>query len=483
MEHRDPRIAAAVGTPRAPARTGLPGAAFVALGLLAGGAPLAAQDTAAAAPADTLSLSSALAEALAKSPAIATAAAARTSGQAGRWESWGALFPTVNVSSGFGQDEILRRTATDPITGGIVTLPDSLIELRRSMGTSATLTLNWTVFDGGRRLWGIRRAAAQADAADQELVAARARVAGEVTEAYLDALEAVALEETRRAELEGALELRKLAEARFEQGAVPELDVLQARLAEGDAEVALMQASASAEAARLALAEYLPDFPGADFALGDVGEPIVDALPPEEELRACALERSPLLRGQQAQVGAARRGVETERLWFLPTVSFTSRWQRSESGQTREAFTFSPRNTWSSYSLGFSWQPLDGRQVAAQRRAQAALATATAQLTSARARIVRETTVALRELQRARATNELRELNLEVARLQREQANERYRLGASSISERFQAEALAQEAERQAIVSRYTTLRALAALSRATGIAALDGIGALCGGS
>jgi outer membrane protein TolC len=62
-----------------------------------------------------------------------------------------------------------------------------------------------------------------------------------------------------------------------------------------------------------------------------------------------------------------------------------------------------------------------------------------------------------------------RALNLEIAGVQREQAEERYRLGAGSLAERLQAEALAREAERQAIIARYAMLRGLAQLQLASG--------------
>lgn len=444
------------------------------------GALLLSAGGASAQGADTLTLAEAVGAALATSPTVRQAEAARTTAGAGRWESWGRVLPSLYLSTGLNQGQVLQRTANDPVTGGLVQLPDSLIRLRETFSTNTALSASWTLFDGGQGFWGIRRAGAEARAADHSLQAARARVAGEVTLAYVDVLEADALTETRRTELRRARELVRIAEGRLEVGQVPELEVLQARLAEGDAEIALLDAEAAAEAARLALFRHLPQRSGGAVALREPAAPAVGALPSEAELRECAVEESSELAALRASRTAAERGARAERWWFLPSVTVGATWVRSEVGQTREALTFEPRNEQTYYRLGLSWTPFDqpGRRVAERQRARAALHLAEARLAERSATLAREVEVALGRLHRARLVEERSRLNRQLAERQLEQASERYRLGVAPIVERLQAEALAKEADRQAISARYAGLRALAELERAAGVRLLTDAGA-----
>jgi outer membrane protein TolC len=131
-----------------------------------------------------------------------------------------------------------------------------------------------------------------------------------------------------------------------------------------------------------------------------------------------------------------------------------------------------PRNEQTFYR-SFSWNPLErpGGTVADRRRTLSGnLRLAQAELELQEAVLVRGVEAALDRLSRARALGERSEVNLRLAERQREQAEERYRLGVAPLLERLNAEALAAEAERQAIVARYAALRALAELEQASGV-------------
>jgi outer membrane protein TolC len=346
----------------------------------------------------------------------------------------------------------------------------------------AVLDASWTVFDGGRTFWEVRKAGAESAAADLAYDAARARVAAGATLAYLDALEAVALEEARRIQLEHARELARLAAERFRVGEVPQLDDLQARLAESDAEIALLEAESATDAARLQLFEHLGLPATARVALVEPAAASEGWSWDEDELRRRALEGSTEIASLEETRTAAARGLDAERWWFLPSVTLGATWVRSEFGQTRDAFTFEPRNEQTYYTLGLSWSPFDSPAslISDRRRARAALWTAEGRLAARHASLAREVEVAIGRLRRARLLEEKSALNVDLAARQREQASERYRLGLAPIVERLNAQALFAEAERQAIAARYATLRAAAELERAAGIR-LTGLGAAAG--
>ncbi|MBB6069063.1 outer membrane protein TolC [Longimicrobium terrae] len=417
-----------------------------------------------------LTLEQAVRRGVAASPAIQEAQAQQRTTQAGRWEGWGRLLPTVQMQVGLVQTGVLQRTVSDPITGGIVNLPDSLIDLRNSYGTDAALTARWQIIDPSAMMQ-IRAANAEAAAGDRTLDGARARIAAEITLAYLDALEAQALLDLRTAEKERADELLRIAEGRLSVGSVPELDVLQARLGVGDAELALMEAQTTSQTRRLALQQYLgPDAP----LSGPLAEPAIPdaaSLPDADALRRRVVDESGELAALRASRSAAGLARSAERLRLIPTVSVWAQWVRSEYGATRDALTYQPRNELGVYGVNFTWDLLEqpGVRLGARRRTGAAVQAAEARLAVRRAGLARDVEIAVGTLGRAALLRERSAANVVLAARQREAAVERYRLGLAPIVERLQAEGLAREAERQAVAARFAPLRALAELQRASG--------------
>jgi outer membrane protein TolC len=421
---------------------------------------------------DTLRLEDAVETALHRSPELRQAEARASAAGAGQLDAWGRLMPSVSFWTNFAGQGAVNRTGMDPITGAPVLLPEEDVTRQELFQTLGGLSLGWTVIDGGQRLWQLRRARREADAGFASLEAARARVAAGATIAYLDVLEAEAQSRVRAAEVERANALVEDAQARFDVGQAPEIDVLQARLAASDAELALEEALAAAGAARLALAEYLEPDADVDVALAAPAPAShVDRLT-DEELRQCALNGSADLAALRARAQAARMESAAWGWSVLPTVRFAVSWGRSEIGRTTEALRFDPRNETTTYSMSVNWNPLSqpGQWVASRQRARAGEIEAEAAVAARRPALVREVETALARIRRARMLEERSTLNLALAERQREQAAERYRLGVAPITETIQAEALAREAERQAVTAEFARRRAVAELERAAAV-------------
>lgn len=420
--------------------------------------------------APTLTLEGAERRALAASPDLDRAEARRALGRAAEADGWGAMLPRASFSTGVSSSAVLQRTATDPLTGGIVQLADSLVEQRRGYGTRAAASLDWTLFAGGHNLTRSAAARSRTRAAGHALEGARVRVAAEAALAYLDALEAEALVGVRRAEAAHARELERTAAGRFETGQVPEIDLLQARLAASEAAIAVLEAEGEARVRRIALAARAGLDAGASFALAAPAP-----LPPPDTaaLRARLLSASPVLAALGAERDAAARDARAGRLALLPTVSVGVDHLWTEWGQTREAFTTEPRNTQLFYNLTLSWSPLAraGGMVGDRRRASAALTMAEAERTAARRALEEAVAVGIEGLARAELVTERAALNLALAERQREHAEERYRLGLAPVTERLNAAALWAAAAHQEALARHAGLRAAAELERATGVA------------
>jgi putative ABC transport system ATP-binding protein len=471
------RATAAAGTASRPAvsggRSGGGAPALLLAGALAIGAAFAPATADAQSPvrADTLRLDDAVETALHASPELRQAEARARSVGAGRLDAWGQLLPSVGFFTNFVGQEAINRTGMNPITGAPVLLPEDEVSPQELFQTSGGVSLGWTVLDG-RQIWQFRRARRTADAGFASLEAARARIAAGVTLAYLNVLEAEAQARVRSAEVERSSALEADAQARFDVGKSPEIDLLQARLAASDAELALEEARVAAETARLALAEYLEPGMDPDVALAPpAASPALDRLS-EDQIRQCALQGSADLAGLRASADAARMDAAAWGWSVLPTINVGVNWGRSEVGRTTEALRFDPRNETRTYYMSVSWSPLNqpGQWVGSRQRSRAAEIEAEAALAARRPALVREVEVALSQIRRARMLEERSVLNLELAARQREQAAERYRLGVAPITETIQAEALAREAERQAVTAEFARRRAFAELERAAAV-------------
>lgn len=419
---------------------------------------------------EPLTLTAAVQAALARSPEVQRADASRARARAERADGWGAILPRVSLSSGLARTDVLQRTATDPLTGGNVELPDSLVQSHRGFGTTAVASLDWTLFSGGRTLNRAAAARIRLRAAEHEGAAARVQVEAETTLAYLDALEAEALVEVRAAEKTHAEALERTALARYETGQVPEIDLLQAQLAASEAVIALLDATAEARVRRLALLGRAGLRADRAYRL----EPPAAALPVDAAgLADRLLTASPVLARVRAEQHAARRERSAARSGLLlPTVTLGMDRVWSEFGQSRDAFTLEPRNTQAYYRLSVSWSPLarGGAMFAESHRASAALLAAEAESRAAEQRVEHEVAAGVERWTRAGAVAVRARLNLALAERQREQAEERYRLGLAPLTERLYANARWAEAARQEVLARYAPLRAVAELERATGV-------------
>jgi len=421
--------------------------------------------------ADTLTLDEVIRITLMRSPDIRRAQAQELQAAGGEWDGFGRLLPSVSMSMGLNESQALQRTANDPITGGIVELPDSLVDRRRTFGTSLSLGAAWTLLEGGQPINQLGAARRRSRAADAALRAARVRVTAEVIVAYLNAVETEALAEVRRREAARDAEMARTARARYEIGAIPEVELLQAELAANNAELDVLDAEGTARFSRMALLELAGLPPDPTVALRAPPEPA--AIGDDASIRAMVYARSEILEENEARLSAARWEARSQHLRILPSVGLNLNWSWSEFGGTSDAFTLDPRNSQTSIRLSFSWAGLQspGGVMGDRLRARATELAANAEYEATIARFERDLVAGLDRLERARTLRDRVQISLSSAERQLEQAEERYRLGLTPLLERLTAESLWAEAARQEVAARHAPLRAIAELERTTGVA------------
>ena len=303
-------------------RTG--GAAWVFLVFavsVAAGSPARAQERLPAA----LTLEDALQAALRNNPGVQ---AARNDLQVADWNlnsAYGSWLPSASLSSsvswqGAGEQRFGSITA-DQL--GFQDQPSFLFS-SYSAGVSFSMD--------GRTLMAPGQARRTRDATRAQIHTAEALLRLNVTKAYLEVLrqgEGLTLAEQ---ELERAQINLRLAQGRQEVGSGNAIDVRQAEVNVGRAQVTLIQARTGVQTSRIRLLQQI----GLDLDAQPTLETAFSVTEPEwtsEVLYQAAIDGNPDLQALRAQEEASRYGVSIARSSYFPSVSLSAGW----SGFTRQA--------------------------------------------------------------------------------------------------------------------------------------------------
>ena len=434
--------------------------------------------------------------------------------------AYGDLMPGASVSTGLGyQASGEQRFGT--LTGSDLGIGKS----PAYYSSDYSLNLNYSV--SGAALMAPARAKQNRIATVAGIDASEFVLGANVTRQYLAVLRAQDGVQLTEAELGRAEENRKLAEARVAVGDAIPLDLKQAEVEKGRAEVNVLQARNLVRTEKLRLAQQL----GIEFE----GDPVLSSrftvftLPhTREQLLEMAMRQHPQLLAARANETANEASVKMARSAYLPSLSVSAGW----SGFTREAsstnslvsqaqgriaseresclqmnalserltsplpgfpqncdeFVFTPdmeRAVIASndvFPFNFTGQPWNARLTVSlpifngfQREQQIEVARVNAtdaslRLRSEELRIKTEIGTAFLNLQTSRESVALEERNRELANDQLTLARERYRVGATTFLELQDAETSKARADRAYLIALYSFHESVAALETAAGV-------------
>jgi outer membrane protein len=434
-------------------------------------------------------------------------------------DAYGSLLPGASVSTTYGY-----QAAGQPRFGNFTGDELGLGSTTDYFTSSYNLGMSYRL--SGASVLAPRQARSQRDATAAGIEAAEFNLTANVTRQYIGVRRAQDGVTLARRELSRADDNLRLAQARVQVGAAIPLELTQAEVERGRAEVALLQAENLVRTEQLRLMQLIGvRFDGdveltTQFAVRDV--PWTQA-----ELVEVARSSHPQLRAVRAQAVAADAGVQIARSAYLPSLNFSA----GLSGYARQAgntdflvnqardnmaqqaqsctllnqisaglsqplpgtpancaeFTLTPdrerairegnrgfpfgyRRDPYSMSLTVSLPLFDGfgreRQV---EQARVARTDAELRLRSEELRLETEVGTALANVQTARRSAELEARNAELAGRQLELARERYRVGVASFLELQDAETAQARADRAQLAAIYQFHESLAALQAAVG--------------
>ena len=229
---------------------------------------------------------------------------------------------------------------------------------------SPTLTLDYLIFDFGRRSGEIAISRDSLLAANFLFNDTHRKVIFEVMEAYYRVLNSQGQETAQEANLKNAQTVQDAAEARLQQGLATLPDVLEARSAAAQADYDLQAAIGATEIAHGDLATALgvsPTVPVQVVSIEDLAIPQEIGDTVEASIDRSLAQRPDLMQRVE-QLRAAGSEIKAARSAYFPTLSFggDGGLSRTNGQQVNNPAVYSPtRETWDA-RLSLSWNLFDG---------------------------------------------------------------------------------------------------------------------------
>ncbi len=423
---------------------------------------------------DTLDLERAVRIAMEGSPELASFRAQADAAGASQRAAWGAFLPRATAGLALSRTDFTRTTFVGE-EGESETLPEPLRS--SSQGASQSLSLSWTVLDGGRRFADLRRQSAGVRAAQRRLDDRVRAVAAATRRAFFEALRRQRLLELTTRQIEDRRLELDIARRRYQIAAVERPDVLATESNLINAEVSLLSERRQHEDGlrALAVAMGLPPDAGLATTLSEVSAVPDPSLADADALVGLALGADPELLALDADRAAASAALWGARTSYLPTIQLNLGWSRSEQfGPEASFLQFDLGDTGRSFSVSASWNLFDGFA----REEQTALASSQRRqaeegLRLRRLEIEREVRRFVAEIDQLAQTIALFERALALSQERLAMTREMYRLGNIDFTALQQAISSVTEAERSLIERQYDYLVAWSNLEEYVGGAAV----------
>ena len=461
----------------------------------------------------TLSLEDAIELAIEHSPIFRQIANDRAAAAWGVRNAYASFLPRFDVSGG----------AQYRGAGTLTFLATEFEQRSSTIGSFYSLSLSMSL--SGRTLTEPGLAKAQQRATEATVTGAEINLESGVRQQYLAVLQAEAQVQLAELQLRRGEEFLRLARARFDVGQNTMLDVRQAEVAKGQAEVALLQARQAVTVEKLRLFQQMGVLPPEDPSVVTLTDtfPVIEPRWELSGLLSEAAGSNPDLLALRARSAAARASERAARSTWLPTLSLNAGWsgftqqftdvrpairnaQNQAVGTVTECevinqsllnpgetpldcslFAFTPaveqgiRDQNSVFPFNFTNQPFSasvsvslpiftqfGRPLQVSQAAAAA-DDATEVLRARELQVHTDVSQAYYAMLTAYQTIRIQESNRTAAGEQLRLATERYRIGSGTFFELLDAQVAAQRAEADYINAVYGYHRAIATLEAAVG--------------
>jgi len=429
------------------------------------GVILVAAAAAGPASADTAARPITLAEAVAladkNAPAVIQAQGQQRTSAAGVRAAYAAFLPSISLSASASRQVPVQQGQTRVENGQVVTLAPEAWSFNRGLGA------NMDLFVGGRRLFELGQARAQALVANVNVLSQRFASALAVKEQYFGVLAARESEQAAHAQLEQAQEQLSSVMLQLRARTVTRSDSLRAEILVHNARLAVMLARTAQSQASASLTRAV----GTPYLVTAASEESLDVTTlalDDPALRALALE-GPGVRQAQASLDGARAALRGAWTTYLPSV--TASYSRSGSAT---GTAFDPTGEDYAYSgavrLSLSFPVFEQLQRVQQvTQARVARDDAEAQLRDARLAALETLTQALGSFHAAAERVATQQATVGAAEEDLRMQKEKYEIGAATLLDVLTSQTTLDQARHDLIQARYDQRVAKAQLEALVG--------------
>ncbi len=403
-----------------------------------------------------VSLEEAIRLAQQNSPSTVQARGQVRSSDAAVRSAYGAFMPSLNLS--FGSNRQGGRTF---FQGELVPFRGDPWNFSRGINSSLEL------FDGGRRLFQLRSARADQDAAESNERLQMYNVELQVKQQYFTILAARESRTAAEAQLAQAEEQFKAASARVAAGAATKSDSLRAVIEVGNARLAVLTAENTTRVASASLTRLV----GTQFPVTAATGDNLDAQPLEADSSVIVgwLQQSPPVRQAQSNLTASKAAVRAAKTPYLPTLNVSFNYSGS---RTSPNFDLSGGPFSSSYATRFnvSYPLFNGFQREENvARANVAEDNAEAVLRDTRLSVQQQLTQHLGSLRLAESRVAIQEAAVAAAEEDVRVQSQRYALGSSTQLELLTSQSTLNQARYSLIQARFDARTARAQIEALIG--------------
>ena len=260
------------------------------------------------------------------------------------------LFPSLSFNTGHNVINRPYQQNSSTVSGTEIISSDS----KTTYNGNYSLSAQWTLWNGGRRLNNIKQQKTTRDIASLSVSETENMLQEEITKLFVQILYADESVKINKSTLETSEANFKRGEELFKEGSITKADLAQLESQVGNDQYQLVTSESTLRNYKLQLKQLL-ELDGTDemtLALPTLSdEQVMKVLPSQADVYQTALTTRPEIQSGQLSIDNAKLGIKTAKAGYMPTISLSA----SSSSTTNSAST----NNWAQ-QMKYGWNNMIG---------------------------------------------------------------------------------------------------------------------------
>lgn len=260
------------------------------------------------------------------------------------------LFPSLSFNTGHNVINRPYQQNSSKVSGTEIISSDN----KTTYNGNYSLSAQWTLWNGGRRLNNIKQQKTARDIASLSVSETENMLQEEITKLFVQILYADESVKINKSTLETSEANFKRGEELFKEGSISKADLAQLESQVGNDKYQLVTSESTLRNYKLQLKQLL-ELDGTDemtLALPTLSdEQVMKVLPSQADVYQTALTTRPEIQSGQLSIDNAKLGIKTAKAGYMPTISLSA----SSSSTTNSAST----NNWAQ-QMKYGWNNMIG---------------------------------------------------------------------------------------------------------------------------